>query len=158
MSDSAEGLTDEVMRRLYRQLDHHLLPGEEPYDVEAGLAEFMARLAEHAPPAEGDPGGEPLTHFPFCWRWPEHHRCAVALIERQGEENTQLIHRGAAAERAVRDLAEALGGTIGIDPRPPHPLFPWKVTAADGAEWHAATPDSAAAQLIQHRTAADGRR
>lgn len=85
-----------------------------------------------------------------CWRWPEHHRCAVTLIGRQQEENSQLTGRAAAAERAVRDLAEAFGGTIGIDPRPPNPEFPWKVTTVDGAEWHTSAPDAAAAELIRH--------
>jgi hypothetical protein len=51
-----------------------------------------------------DSTDEPLTHFFHCWRFPDHHRCAVALIERQGEENTALILRAAAAERAMRDL------------------------------------------------------
>lgn len=46
---------------------------------------------------------EPLTHFFHCWRFPDHHRCAVALIERQSEENDQLLRQSAAAERAARE-------------------------------------------------------
>lgn len=48
-------------------------------------------------------GDEPLTHFFHCWRFPDHHRCAVALIERQAEENDHLIRRAALAERAARE-------------------------------------------------------
>jgi adenosylmethionine-8-amino-7-oxononanoate aminotransferase len=46
---------------------------------------------------------EPLTHFFHCWRFPDHHRCAVALIERQAVENDQLLVRAAQAERTLRD-------------------------------------------------------
>jgi hypothetical protein len=49
----------------------------------------------------GGDGDEPLTHFFHCWRFPDHHRCAVALIERQSEENDQLHVRAASAERAA---------------------------------------------------------
>lgn len=51
----------------------------------------------------GGDGDEPLTHFFHCWRFPDHHRCAVALIERQSEENDQLLVRAASAERADRE-------------------------------------------------------
>jgi hypothetical protein len=47
--------------------------------------------------------GEPLTHFFHCWRFPDHHRCAVALIERQAKENGQLLIRAAMAERELRE-------------------------------------------------------
>jgi hypothetical protein len=48
-------------------------------------------------------GGAPLTHFFHCWRFPDHHACAVALIERQQEENDALLVRGATAERKLAD-------------------------------------------------------
>jgi hypothetical protein len=61
------------------------------------------------------PDGEPLTHFFHCWRFPDHHACAVALIERQQEENDALLVGVAAAERKLADdvkpapgLADAL--------------------------------------------------
>lgn len=44
---------------------------------------------------------EPLTHFFHCWRFPEHHACAVALIERQAREYDELLVRAARAERAA---------------------------------------------------------
>jgi hypothetical protein len=50
-----------------------------------------------------EPSGEPLTHFFHCWRFPDHHACAVALIERQQEENDALLVRGATAERKLAD-------------------------------------------------------
>jgi len=43
--------------------------------------------------------GEPLTHFFHCWRFPDHHRCAVALIERQSAENDRLLVQADTAER-----------------------------------------------------------
>jgi hypothetical protein len=46
---------------------------------------------------------EPLTHFFHCWRFPDHHRCAVALIERQARENDRLLVQVDRAERALRD-------------------------------------------------------
>lgn len=46
---------------------------------------------------------EPLTHFFHCWRFPDHHRCAVALIERQAVEYDQLLGRVASTERALRE-------------------------------------------------------
>jgi hypothetical protein len=49
------------------------------------------------------PDGEPLTHFFHCWRFPDHHACAVALIERQQEENDALLVGVAAAERKLAD-------------------------------------------------------
>lgn len=58
------------------------------------------------PPSQDDtqsPAGPPLTHFFHCWRFPNHHECAVAMIELQGEENTTLIVRTAVLERALRD-------------------------------------------------------
>jgi hypothetical protein len=59
-------------------------------------------------PAPGDaPPSEPLTHFFHCWRFPDHHACAVALIERQGEENTLLIGRNGRLERELRAAAPA---------------------------------------------------
>jgi hypothetical protein len=61
--------------------------------------------AEHeaSPPETLSAGGvdEPLTHFFHCWRSPDHHRCAVALIERQSEENDRLLSRAASPERAA---------------------------------------------------------
>ena len=39
------------------------------------------------------PGGEPLTHYWHCWRFPRHHACAVALIERQSREYDDLLVR-----------------------------------------------------------------
>ena len=51
----------------------------------------------------GTSAGPPLTHFFHCWRFPDHHACAVALIERQGEENTALIHETGTLKRALRD-------------------------------------------------------
>lgn len=53
----------------------------------------------HAAAHEGD---APLTHFFHCWRFPDHHACAVALIERQQEENDRLLFAAAAAARARR--------------------------------------------------------
>lgn len=52
---------------------------------------------------QADVTGEPLTHFFHCWRFPDHHRCAVALIERQSEENDELLARAAPLERAARE-------------------------------------------------------
>lgn len=37
------------------------------------------------------PLGPPLTHFFHCWRFPAHHACAVALIERQAQEHDMLL-------------------------------------------------------------------
>lgn len=53
---------------------------------------------------KGRPPGEPLTHFFHCWRFPDHHECAVAMIELQGEENTALIGRIGVLERRLRGL------------------------------------------------------
>lgn len=49
--------------------------------------------------AEAVPPGEPLTHFLHCWRSPDHHACAVALIERQATEYDELLARIGEAER-----------------------------------------------------------
>jgi hypothetical protein len=49
----------------------------------------------------------PLTHFFHCWRFPDHHACAVALIERQGEEIDQQLVRAATAERELAELRRA---------------------------------------------------
>ena len=51
---------------------------------------------------------EPLTHFFHCWRFPDHHRCAVALIERQAKENDHLLVRAATAERELRQSRASL--------------------------------------------------
>lgn len=64
-----------------------------------GTSHFFSALLEDQ--AEGArvtamDGDEPLTHFFHCWRFPDHHRCAVALIERQSEEYDQLLVRAAA--------------------------------------------------------------
>lgn len=98
--------------------------------VEFAQDKLAATTAQTAPP------GEPLTHFFHCWRFPAHHACAVALIERQGEENDRLIvkaagipepghlavMRGTIALRdaeiellnaRVAELAEALGEAAG---------------------------------------------
>lgn len=45
--------------------------------------------------------GEPLTHFFHCWRFPAHHACAVALIERQQVENDGLLAENAGLKRNV---------------------------------------------------------
>jgi hypothetical protein len=76
-------------------------------DLDAGQRE-VDMLIGSAVAAAADEGAvseldEPLTHFFHCWRFPDHHRCAVALIERQSQENDQLLVRAAAAERALRD-------------------------------------------------------
>src|SRR5690348_9115943 len=47
--------------------------------------------------------GAPLTHFFHCWRFPDHHACAVALIERQSRENDRLLAEKAAFERQLRE-------------------------------------------------------
>ena len=52
----------------------------------------------------------PLTHFFHCWRFPDHHACAVALIERQAAENDALIVRVAGLERELRDRPPVLNG------------------------------------------------
>jgi hypothetical protein len=73
----------------------------EPERFEANLlakvaltAAYGARVAAQERPA---PSGEPLTHFFHCWRFPDHHACAVALIERQAEENDRLLAKQAPA-------------------------------------------------------------
>lgn len=49
-------------------------------------------------------GDAPLTHFFHCWRSPDHHACAVALIERQQEENDRLLVGAKAEARKMRDV------------------------------------------------------
>ena len=51
----------------------------------------------------------PLTHYFHCWRFPSHHACAVALIERQAVENDQLLVRAANAERLLPAATCAVG-------------------------------------------------
>ncbi len=66
---------------------------------DTGLPAEAVQAAERdLPPIDG----EPLTHYFHCWRFTGHHRCAVALIERQGEENTSLIVKAAHGERLIR--------------------------------------------------------
>jgi hypothetical protein len=62
---------------------------------------------EPAPAPGTTPEDPPLTHFFHCWRSPAHHACAVALIERQGNENTALIHEAGRLERELRDAKAA---------------------------------------------------
>lgn len=50
----------------------------------------------------------PLTHFFHCWRFADHHACAVALVERQGEENYRLITSRASVERELGETARVL--------------------------------------------------
>lgn len=45
-------------------------------------------------------GGEAPPHLSDCWRSPDHHACAVALIERQAAENDELLVRVAMLERS----------------------------------------------------------
>lgn len=74
---------------------------------------YAARARAHGlPPPQPDASllpvdGEPLTHFFHCWRFPAHQRCAVALIERQAEENDRLLVRAAQVARGVRDALES---------------------------------------------------
>ena len=71
----------------------------------ARTSDAARRYWEHwAAPREPDDLDPPLTHYFGCWRFPEHHRCAVALIERQAEENTRLIGEAGALKRRIRDL------------------------------------------------------
>jgi hypothetical protein len=53
--------------------------------------------------------GPPLTHFFGCWGFPEHHGCAVELIQRQSEENARLIGEKGHLERQLRDAQKVEG-------------------------------------------------
>jgi hypothetical protein len=55
-----------------------------------------------------DDGSEPLTHFFHCWRFASHHRCAVALIERQAQESDGLLVKADRLEREIRERMEDL--------------------------------------------------
>lgn len=68
---------------------------------------------------------EPLTHFWHCWRFADHHDCAIELIERQSRENDDLLIRLDRAERALRDatrdppkrdLTGTTAGQFGLGP------------------------------------------
>jgi hypothetical protein len=63
-------------------------------------------------PVPAEPDGEPLTHFFHCWRFPDHHRCAVALIERQARENDDMAAEKYAAERKLRDVTAPVPGSV----------------------------------------------
>jgi hypothetical protein len=67
----------------------------------AGDSVSAESIREALAAQEPEPAGEPLTHFFHCWRSPSHHACAVALIERQQEENDRLLVRSASAEREL---------------------------------------------------------
>lgn len=60
----------------------------------------------------GYPGGQPLTHFFHCWRFPDHHPCAVALIERMASEQDQVTGQAAALERKLRDVTAAVPDSV----------------------------------------------
>jgi hypothetical protein len=73
------------------------------WDSEHAAQEPQAATPEQAA-CEAD---APLTHFFHCWRFPDHHACAVALIERQGEEYDQQLVRAGTAERELAELRRA---------------------------------------------------
>jgi hypothetical protein len=75
------------------------------WEIQPGRASDAARRAWEywARPRQPYDEDEPLTHFFHCWRFPDHHRCAVALIEQQARENDQMLVRAAMAERALRE-------------------------------------------------------
>ena len=76
----------------------------------AALEAALPHLAAQERPARGD---EPLTHFFHCWRFPDHHACAVALIERQQVENDQLLRRQPEPQPAP-ELAVPLAGGVAV--------------------------------------------
>jgi hypothetical protein len=77
----------------------------------AAAAPVRLCSADAEPKPMETPPGEPLTHFFHCWRFPAHHACAVALIERQSVENDRLLVRAANAERLLSAATHATGAT-----------------------------------------------
>lgn len=78
------------------------------WEIHAGRNSGAARAAwEHwaAPrqPYDEDP---PLTHFFHCWRFPDHYRCAVAMIEKLAEDCDRLLIRAAEAETRLERLTK----------------------------------------------------